>query len=38
MLEDDDLTKEEARELLKNNNVTRKENTPPSIKARPKLN
>ena len=36
--EDGDLTKEEARELLKNNNFTRKENPPPAIKARPKLN
>ena len=35
--EDDDLTKEEVRELLKNNNFTRKENRPPAVKARPKL-
>ena len=35
--EDDDLTKEETRELLKSNNFTRKENPPPAIKARPKL-
>ena len=39
--EDDDLTKEKANELLKNNNFTRKElkeSTPTEIKAKPKLN
>ena len=39
--EDDDLTKEKANELLKNNNFTRKElkeSTPTKIKAKPKLN
>ena len=39
--EDDDLTKEKANELLKNNNFTRKElkeSTPTEVKAKPKLN
>ena len=39
--EDDDLTKEKANELLKNNNFTRKElkeSTPTEIKPKPKLN
>ena len=36
--EDDDLTNEEGSELLKNNNFTRKKNTPTAIKARPQLN
>ena len=39
--EDDDLTKEKANELLKNNNFTRKklkESTPTEIKTKPKLN
>ena len=39
--EDDDLTKEKANELLRNNNFTRKElkeSTPTEIKAKPKLN
>ena len=35
--EDDELTKEKARELLKSNSFTKKENTLPEIKAKPKL-
>ena len=38
--EDNDLTKEKANELLRNNNFTRKEikeSTPTEIKTRPKL-
>ena len=35
--EDDELTKEEARELLKNSSFTKKENTIPEIKPKPQL-
>ena len=34
--EDDDLSKEKANELLKNNNFTKKENILPEIKTKPK--
>ena len=35
--EDDELTKEESRELLKNSSFTKKENTIPEIKPKPQL-
>ena len=35
--EDDELAKEEARELLKNSSFTKKENTIPEIKPKPQL-
>ena len=35
--EDDDLSKEKANELLKNNNFAKKEYTLPEIKAKPKF-